>query len=205
METNKPWVVVVGAGPAGLLLSLLLARKHIPVLLLDKEDKLDQQPRATHYSAPAVQVLAEVGVAEEMRESGFMPTSICWRKLDGTRLVGLSRVDTANDPDRMICLPLNQLGQILLRRLQVQPSATIHWKHEVVGQGEENGLAWIDVATPKGLQRVYANYVVGCDGANSKVRLLLFGNWEFPGKTRDVQIVATNVSSIFRKVLGGKR
>jgi len=38
-----------------------------------------------------------------------------------------------------------------------------------------------------------ADYVIGCDGANSKVRRSLFGDWNFPGFTWGEQIVATNL------------
>lgn len=192
----EPFVIVVGAGPAGLLLSLLLAQQNVPVLLLDKEQKLDEQPRATHYSAPAVAVLHRAGVADALREraGGFAPRSVSWRTLSNKRLSGIDHSGTEKDFDRMICLPLNQVSEILLSRLLELPSAAVRWGFEVTGVREENGLGVVEVLTLEGPMELRARYVAGCDGANSQVRRSLFGDLEFPGKTWDVQVVATNVS-----------
>lgn len=192
--TNKPYVIIVGAGPSGLLLGLLLAKKGIPVQLLDLSEKLDEQPRATHYAPPAMYELQRAGVVDDMRAEGFIPRTVCWRKLDGTYLAGLDGSVLPDSPERMVCLPLNKLGRILYKHLQAQPLATISWNHKVVDVGQDDDQAWVDVETPNGQQRLSAAYIVGCDGANSQIRRSLFGQWAFPGKTWDEQIVATNVS-----------
>ncbi|WP_163068688.1 FAD-dependent oxidoreductase, partial [Acinetobacter baumannii] len=49
-----PFILIVGAGPSGLLLALMLGKKGIPVRLLEAAASLDNRPRATHYSPPAV-------------------------------------------------------------------------------------------------------------------------------------------------------
>lgn len=185
----------MGAGPAGLLLALLLARKGVSVHLIDMGDDLDTRPRATHYGPPAVYELNRAGIADEVRAAGFTPKSVCWRKLDGTYLAGLDGSVLDGDPDRLICLPLNQLGSIMYKHLQAEPSAKISWRHEVTGLGQDEAKAWVEVKTAEGTQRLEADYIVGTDGANSKIRRSLFGDWEFPGKTWREQIVATNVST----------
>ena len=190
----KPWVIIVGAGPSGLLLGLMLAKRGIPVQLIDKSNKLDEQPRATHYGPPAMYELRRAGVVDDLSAQGFQPDVVCWRKLDGTYLAGLNLKLMANDPDRMVCLPLNRLGKILMDHIGRQPTATVSWGHEVKSLGQDENKAWVNVQTPEGEKRLEAEYIIGCDGANSQVRRSLFGDLEFPGKTWDEQIVATNVS-----------
>jgi 2-polyprenyl-6-methoxyphenol hydroxylase-like FAD-dependent oxidoreductase len=194
MAVQKPWAIIVGAGPSGLLLGLMLAKKGIHVQLIDKTEKLDEQPRATHYGPPAVYELNRAGVGDDLRAQGFLPDGVAWRKLDGTFLAGLDAGADPEDPDRLVCLPLNRLGKILMDHISRQPTATVCWGHEVVSLGQDDDKAWVNVKTSEGDKRLEAEYIIGCDGANSQVRRSLFGDWEFPGKTWDEQIVATNVS-----------
>lgn len=187
-------VLIVGAGPSGLLLSLLLAKKGINVELVDKAAELDTQPRATHYAAPAVYELSRAGVTDEMFSKGFIPNGVCWRKLDGTRLAGLDMegVIPKDYPYNMVCYPLDKLGPLLLKHALKQPNVEVHWSHEVLKTGQDDSSAWVTVKTPEGEREIVADYIVGCDGASSIVRRQLFGD-EFPGFTWDDQIVATNV------------
>lgn len=191
---SQPWVIIVGAGPSGLLLGLLLAKRGIKVQIIDQSNKLDEQPRATHYAIPAMYELRRAGVVPDLRAAGFTPNAVCWRKLDGTYLAGLDASVIGDDPDRMVCLPLNKVGQILYDHIRRQPSATVSWDHKVLSVGQDDDSGWVEVETSEGRRTLKATYVVGCDGANSQVRRSLFGDKDFPGKTWDEQIVATNVS-----------
>jgi 2-polyprenyl-6-methoxyphenol hydroxylase-like FAD-dependent oxidoreductase len=192
-------IIIVGAGPAGLLLGLMLSRRGIPVTILDAAAELDNRPRATHYGPPAVYELRRAGVIDDVLAEGFQAAKICWRKLDGTYLTGLDNNVLKNDPDRVACLPLGQLGKILLTHIAQQPSAEIKWNHRVKGLGQDEDKAWVTVSTPTGETTMEATFIVGCDGANSQIRRSLHGDLNFPGKTWDEQIVATNVYYDFHK------
>jgi 2-polyprenyl-6-methoxyphenol hydroxylase-like FAD-dependent oxidoreductase len=195
-------IIVVGAGPSGLLLTLLLARANITVELLEQTHSLDTNPRASHYTAESCMEFDRAGILDEVRAQGFTPDGVSWRRLDErkTRLVSLR--NAINDPDaepgryRMVCLPLHKLGKILEARVRAQPTAEIKYGHKVVEIGEDagKGKAWVRVEKEDGSSEVReADYVVGCDGANSIVRRKLFGDMVFPGFTWDQQIVATNM------------
>ncbi|KAI3551473.1 FAD binding domain-containing protein [Colletotrichum abscissum] len=194
-------VIVIGTGPTGLLLSLLLARHSIPVLLLDKSASLDTQPRATHYAAPANRVLSRANLLARVRQHGIEVGGARWRKPDGTVLAKIenSRLGAEN-PDRISCLPLNALCKMALGDLEKEPAAEVRWGCEVEGIREEEsrGRAVVVVKTEEGAEELEADYVVGCDGANSIIRRRLFGD-EFPGYTWDLQIIATNVYYDFEK------
>ncbi|KXH32327.1 FAD binding domain-containing protein [Colletotrichum simmondsii] len=117
-------VIVIGTGPTGLLLSLLLARHSIPVLVLDKSTSLDTQPRATHYAAPANRVLSRANLLARVRQHGIEVGGARWRKPDGTVLAKIenSRLGAEN-PDRISCLPLNALCKMALEDLEKEPVA----------------------------------------------------------------------------------
>ena len=190
-----PFVTIVGAGPSGLLLALLLGKKGIPVKLLEAENALDDRPRASHYSPPAVYELRRAGVLDDMEaEGGFIPNGACWRKLNGEFLGGVPAPGNSEvNVTPMICLPLDKLSVILQRQISHLPCVEILYSHKVTTLGQDKGKAWVVVETPDGTKTLEAKYIVGCDGANSQIRRSLFGDWEFPGFTWDKQIVATNV------------
>jgi 2-polyprenyl-6-methoxyphenol hydroxylase-like FAD-dependent oxidoreductase len=227
----NPNIIVVGAGPSGLLLTLLLARLHtypilrnqtqtpdtkqpkpIRVLLLDQSPTLDTNPRATHYGGPAMSILARAGVVEDMRRIGFTPDTVCWRKLSGERIAGIGfgarSLESMEGEDgekretgmvKMVVLPLSRLGALLMEHLkeyEEEGIVRIEWGRRVVGVGQNGDGSWVEVEEEERKEKIEAEYVVGCDGANSAVRRCLFGKGEdaFPGKTWDEQIVATNVS-----------
>ncbi len=188
-------VIVVGAGPSGLLLALLLSKQGIQVQVLEAAETLDAQPRATHYAPPAVYELGRAGVLDEVRAAGFTPDVVCWRKLDGTILGALDgTVIPAEYPYQVACLPLDRLGKILERHLEKQPTAKILYSHRVVKLEQDDKKATVFVERKdREVTAFSADIIVGCDGANSQIRRSLFGDREFPGGTWDQQIVATNV------------
>lgn len=192
--TGLTKIVVVGAGPSGLLLSILLAKQGIDVELLEATEKLDEQPRAAHYASPAVYELRRAGVIDDVIERGFKPSTACWRKANGELIAGMNFAALPEDhPERMVVLPLDRLGKLLYTHLPKYPSAKVNWGHKVVEIGEDDGKAWAQAETASGLITVEGDYVIGADGANSTVRKLLFGTNNFEGETLDAAIVATNV------------
>ncbi|KAK2028297.1 FAD binding domain-containing protein [Colletotrichum zoysiae] len=188
-------VVVVGAGPSGLLLALLLSKHGIRVHVLEAEDHLDQRPRAAHYGPAAIPDLIRAGIIDEVRRRGMVNSRYSWRRLEDHSVITGFNVEMLRDVDgkdlRTACLVLQELDQLMLDEFLGKYGGSVSWEHRVVGLGQDEERAWVDVETPGGRTRVEADYIVGCDGANSAVRKGLFGD-EFPGWTWDQQIVATN-------------
>lgn len=188
-------MIVVGAGPSGLILGLLLAKQGIEVELLDAGAELNDQPRAAHYASPAAYELDRAGVLDDVKASGITPKGFAWRQMDTTFIAGMKLGVLPDDyPYNMQVLPLDRLGKLLYEHIQRQPTAHVKWSHRVVKIGQDEGKAWVDVETPNGTVRSEGDYVVGCDGASSTVRRELFGP-EYPGETLNAQIIATNVGS----------
>lgn len=133
---------------------------------------------------------------DEVRRRGISPTSMSWRRLEDYSIItGMDTavLDDVNGLDiRTACLVLQDLDQLMLDEVLSKYSGDIKWQHKVVSIGQDDSKAWVDAETTEGTVRVEADYIVGCDGANSQIRRSLFGD-EYPGFTWDKQIVATNV------------
>ncbi|KAK3367774.1 FAD binding domain-containing protein [Podospora didyma] len=189
-------VIIVGAGPSGLLLAVLLGKHGIPVQILEASDHLDQQPRAAHYGTPAIPEFIRAGIIDEIRARGMILNTMCWRYPDEnhTYMAGF-KADVLSDIDgqdmRTHCFVMQDLDTLMLEVATTKYGATIEWEHKVVDVGQDAGTAWVDVETPAGRKRIEGDYIVGADGANSQIRRSLFGD-EFPGFTWDAQIIATN-------------
>lgn len=80
-------VLVVGAGPTGLLTTLLLARAGINVNLVEALPDIDNSPRAMAYGPSAIIELERAGVADEARSVGMDPDDhlqcVRWINIDG--------------------------------------------------------------------------------------------------------------------------
>ncbi|OCL06947.1 FAD/NAD(P)-binding domain-containing protein [Glonium stellatum] len=193
-------VTIVGAGPSGLLLAIMLAKQHIGVQVLDAGTEPDKNPRAAHYAPSAVYDFARAGVINEINAEGFHPDAVCWREADGTFLAGMKRAENIDHP--MVVLPLDRLGPLLCRHLQKNcPTAEILWSHKVIGIEQDETEARVQVETPDGVKMYSGDYVIGADGANSQIRRSLFGN-NYPGETLNAQIIATNVYLDFKEKFG---
>jgi len=176
-----------------MVLALLLAKAGIQAEILEAAAQLDEAPRASHYSYPALRELERAGLLEDIRERGMVTNGqVSWRKLDGTLLAKINS-ELIPTEHRLHSLPLNKLTKLILEHL-ARAGVETKWSHKVLAIDQNEDYAELTVETPTGKQTLKADYVVGCDGANSQIRRSLFGDMEFPGRTWDEQIIATNVS-----------
>lgn len=176
----------------------MLAQKGISVTVLEKGQEIDRNPRASFYNAPTLYELRRAGLMEDIMKNAFVPDGVSWRVLEVDGEKKFEKVCTllADNPpgqETHVSLPLDELLPLMADHLARHPTAQVLLSHEVLSLGQDRDKAWVNVKTPEGEKRLEADYIVGCDGAPSKVRHELFGN-EFPGFTWDKQIVATNVN-----------
>ena len=166
-------VVVIGAGPVGLTAAILLGRRGVETLLLERHPAPYPLPRAVHVDGEVLRILQEAGIADAFRAvSRPMPGL---RLVDARlrtlaefrreRLVGESGHPEASmfdqpDLERLLLDRLAGLGTVTLRRgctvTGVEPrpgGAVVRWT-DAAGAGRE----------------VRAAAVLGCDGAGSTVR-----------------------------------
>lgn len=192
----------MGAGPAGLLLALLLSQHGIPSLVLEAWDRLDERLRATQYGVPATRIFRRAGLLKDFRDNGI-PTFpyICWRNVKDSRkkLTGIDLWTVKDEEDRMTILPLNMILQIMYKHCMERGKGLIdiRFNHRVTNVGQDDSKAWADVEAgqpgmvPSNL-RFEADYVIGCDGGSSTVRKCLFGR-DWPGETFDCKLMVQNV------------
>ncbi|WP_435856994.1 bifunctional 3-(3-hydroxy-phenyl)propionate/3-hydroxycinnamic acid hydroxylase [Streptomyces parvulus] len=165
-------VAVVGNGPVGAALSVLLAQRGLRVTVLERRPRPYTLPRATSFDGETARLLAGTGIADLVGRITEPATGYQWHTAAGETLL-----DIAFSPGGRYGWPdANTMHQPALERLLADraaalPGVTVLRGHRVVDIGERDERVTLTVETDDGADReVTARWVVGCDGANSFVR-----------------------------------
>ncbi|MCG8914514.1 bifunctional 3-(3-hydroxy-phenyl)propionate/3-hydroxycinnamic acid hydroxylase [Actinokineospora sp. PR83] len=168
-------VVVVGAGPTGSCAALGLAARGVPCVVLDRWERVYPQPRAVHLDDEVYRALARLGLGAEL--AGLTRPGGGLRLVDAALsvLAEFSRdgVSPVNGYPRANMFDQPALDAVLRARLLAHEAVTFLGGHEVTGV-EQVGSGRVrvrhrDVRTGEP-HEVEAAFVLGCDGANSRVR-----------------------------------
>ncbi|MEV3905404.1 bifunctional 3-(3-hydroxy-phenyl)propionate/3-hydroxycinnamic acid hydroxylase [Mycobacterium sp. NPDC050551] len=172
--THVP-VAVVGAGPTGVAAATLLAQYGIEVLVLDRWAGVYPQPRAVHLDDEVCRIIARLGVADEFMSVSRPGLGLRLLDRDLTVLAEFRR-DPGHSPNgfpqaNMFDQP--ELEALLRANLARQPRARLLGGVEVVevvaGTVGPARITAVDCADGR-RHVITADYVLGCDGANSLVR-----------------------------------
>ena len=162
---DRTEVVIVGAGPTGLALAVTLAAAGIDFVILDRQTEGANTSRAAVVHARTLEVLAELGAAEELIAQGVQVSRFAVR--DGSRKLLTLPFDALPTPyPYALMVPQNVTESVLLARLR-DLGGDVHRPHEVTSiVQDEDG---VKVATNTGYT-ISAAHVVGADGMHSAVR-----------------------------------
>jgi len=174
-------VLVVGAGPVGLVTANLLTDAGIAVTLVETSDDLPRDLRASTFHPPTLDMLERFGVVGAMIQQGLIcPT---WQFRDRTEGViatfELARLspDTKH-PYRLQCEQW-RLGEMLYARLKKNPSATIRLGTRATDARQTAEGVELDVRLPDGsMETLTGTFLVGADGIGSIVRKAVGAQFE---------------------------
>lgn len=165
-------VLVVGLGPVGAALSLLLADQGLSVIAVEKEPQVYPLPRAAHFDHEIMRLFQQLGVDEAVARHARVAPAYEFRNAAGEVLMRFDLDARAGPSGWAASYMFHQPAvEIAMReRLQASPLADLRlgWAFQSFEQDPEGVTAAL--TGPDGPRTVRVRYVAGCDGASSAVR-----------------------------------
>ena len=168
-------VLVVGAGPTGLMAATLLARRGVRVRIVDARTEASRESRAFAVQARTMELFQQIGIVDEFLDRGIVNPGIDF--FVGGRRVGGFDYDRAASPDTpypfIFLLPQSRTEAILIDDL-ARHGVTVERGVTVTGLDQDEDGITVQAREASGAPiQVRVPYVVGADGAHSAVRKAL--------------------------------
>jgi len=163
-------ILVIGAGPVGMLAALLSAQQGLSVLLLEQSAARQVQSRAIGITPPSLEIFRRIGLPEAFIEHGV---AVRVSEIYGRRM-RLGRIDFAglkSDFRFVLSIPQQRTELLLEEAILAHPSIRFLRGHHVTDCSEEAGhFAVSGNRVEAGRFRFTGTCLLACDGGKSTVR-----------------------------------
>jgi 2-polyprenyl-6-methoxyphenol hydroxylase-like FAD-dependent oxidoreductase len=176
-------VLIVGAGPTGLVLALWLTRMGIRVRIVDKAAEPGTTSRALAVQARTLELYRQIGLAAAVVERGVRLVAVrLWVAARKVARVPVGDMGAGLSPfPYVVIVPQDEHERLLIVRLR-EAGVTVERQVELLGFEDTGDRIRARLAAAGGTEETCeAAYLAGCDGARSTVRETL--GIGFPGGT----------------------
>lgn len=167
-------VIVVGCGPTGATLALLLAQCGVSVLILERETSVYPLPRAVHFDDHVMRVYQTLGVADALEQVVRYNPGMQFVDPQGNLLVDWPRPAGIGENGWYTSYRFHQpdLEHILRKKIAESALITLKSGFNLTGVQQDTHQAILcgEDCSAEVTEQFSCRYVVGCDGANSTVR-----------------------------------
>src|ERR1700722_19689440 len=176
-------VLIVGAGPTGLVLALWLTKLGVRVRIIDKNEQPGTTSRALAVQARTLELYLQLDLDQAVIERGHkVPAVNLW--VGGEPKAHLDFTDIGNGLTPyafLLIFPQDEHEKLLIERLG-ELGIAVERQTELIGYREAGDHVVADLRSPTGTgEQCEALYIAGCDGAHSIVRHTMATG--FPGGT----------------------
>jgi 2-polyprenyl-6-methoxyphenol hydroxylase-like FAD-dependent oxidoreductase len=174
-------VLVIGAGPTGLMLAIQLGRRGVRATIIDRHSGPAQQSRAMAVHARTLEIYSKIGLAERAVELGRPGLGAnMWA---GGRLkarIPLNEMGKELSPFPYVLMLGQDYNERIMGEHLAQYGLAVQWDTELIGLDQQTDHVIATIKDRDGSTRkITATYVAGCDGSRSAVREL--NGIAFPG------------------------
>ena len=196
-------VFIAGAGPVGLVAAAHLARAGVPVTVFEAGSDLSEESRASTFHPPTLDMLHALGAAEAMIAQGLKAPAFQYR----TKKHGLlgrfdfgAIADATRHPFRLQC-EQSKLTRILCETMRGEANFDLQFDSEVTDATQDASGVAVTIERKGKTERLRGSYLIGADGASSRVRRAL--GVEFEGFTWPDRLLVVSTPFDFTRVIPG--
>lgn len=183
-------VLIIGAGPVGLMLANLLGQQGVNVLLVEKSETLIDYPRAVGIDDEALRAMQTAGLVDEVLPHTIPDQKIYMVNGDGQILSEVNPTTREFGWPRRNGFVQPLVDRVLLDGLKRFPNTAVRFSTEVVDLLEDGEGV---VATTERGEKLRARYVVAAEGGSSRTRTQL--GISFDGETRPSAGIVIDVAN----------
>lgn len=178
-------VLIVGAGPTGLMLACQLAMRGISFRIIDRNAGPTDKSKAIVVQARTLEIFEQMGIAAAALQEGHPATGLNFMvKGRWVQNINLQGIGEGQSPYPFMCILEQSKTERLLLKFLAQYHITVDWNIELQGLEQDDNqvkalLHYKDITE----EEITCDWLVGADGASSRVRHLL--DIDFVGGTYD--------------------
>jgi 2-polyprenyl-6-methoxyphenol hydroxylase-like FAD-dependent oxidoreductase len=175
-------VLIVGAGPTGLMAANQLSRFAVDFILIDSKSGPTRESRAISVTPRSLEIYQQMGLSDKVLEQGTRINSFSiYSKGRLKAVVNIGEIGKGKSEfSYLFAFEQNKNEELLFQNLQHQGKDVL-WETEYVGMSATNARIVAEVVHKGSPISIIARYLVGCDGAGSLIRHQL--NFDFKGGT----------------------
>jgi 2-polyprenyl-6-methoxyphenol hydroxylase-like FAD-dependent oxidoreductase len=188
-------VLVVGAGPTGLVLALWLTQLGVRVRIVDKTAASGTTSRALAVQARTLELYRQLDLADAVVERAHeVPAVNLWARGVKKARIDFERAGVGLTPYPYLRIfPQDEHERLLIERLEAM-GVLVERRTELVGFRQDGGRVVAELRGADGQsETIEAGYIAGCDGARSQVRETMGAG--FPGGTYRQLFYVADVSA----------
>ena len=165
-------VLIVGAGPTGLMLANQLGLRGVRAMIIDRHSGPAQQSRAMAVQARTLEIYSKMGVIDKALELGARGTGAnMWANGQWTARIPIGDIGKSMSPYPYVLMLGQDDNERILGEKLLDYGVEVQWNTEMVALKQHPGHVEATLRQPDGTTRtITATWVAGCDGSRSPVR-----------------------------------